>query len=72
MSIQTQQSVDSFGWQWTQQQVIDSTRTFHRRLFKDCGIWTDHLNGKVVADVCSGGGAAYLGAQAIGKTYEVN
>ena len=56
MSIQTQQSVDSFGWQWTQQQVIDSTRTFHRRLFKDCGIWTDHFDGKIVADVCSGGG----------------
>ena len=56
MSIQAQQSVDSFGWQWTQQQDIDCTRTFHRRLFKDCGIWTDHFDGKVVADVCSGGG----------------
>lgn len=56
MTIQTQQSVESFGWQWTQQQVIDSTRTFHRRLFKDCGIWTDHFDGKVVADFCSGGG----------------
>jgi SAM-dependent methyltransferase len=56
VSIQTQQSVDSFGWQWTQQQVIDSTRTFHRRLFKDMGIWTDYFDGKVVADVCSGGG----------------
>jgi ubiquinone/menaquinone biosynthesis C-methylase UbiE len=56
MNIQSQKSVDSFGWQWTRQLVIDSTRTFHRRLFKDMGIWTDHFDGKVVADVCSGGG----------------
>jgi hypothetical protein len=56
IGVQSQKSVGSFGWQWTQQQVIDSTRTFHRRLFKDCGIWTDYFYGKVVANVCSGGG----------------
>lgn len=54
--MQSQKSVESFGWQWTKQTVIDSTRTFHRRLFKDCGIWFDHHDGKVVADVCSGNG----------------
>lgn len=54
--MQSQKSVESFGWQWTQQSVIDSTRTFHRRLFKDCGIWFDYLDGKVVADICSGNG----------------
>lgn len=54
--MQSQESVESFGWQWTEKSVVDSTRTFHRRLFKDCGIWFDHLDGKVVADVCSGNG----------------
>lgn len=54
--MQSQKSVDSFGWQWTEQTVIDSLRTFHRRLFSDCGIWTDYLDGKVVADICSGNG----------------
>jgi ubiquinone/menaquinone biosynthesis C-methylase UbiE len=54
--VQSQESVDSFGWQWTEQTVVDSLRTFHRRLFKDCGIWTSYLDGKVVADVCSGNG----------------
>jgi len=53
---QSQNSVDSFGWQWTKQTVIDSTRTFHRRLFHDMGIWFDHHDGKVIADVCSGNG----------------
>lgn len=55
-STQSQESVESFGWQWTERTVFDSTRTFHRRLFKDCGIWFDHHDGKVVADVCSGNG----------------
>lgn len=54
--MQSQKSVESFGWQWTEQTVIDSLRTFHRRLFKDCGIWFDYLDGKIVADVCSGNG----------------
>lgn len=54
--MQSQKSVESFGWQWTEQTVIDSLRTFHRRLFADCGIWFDHLEGKIVADVCSGNG----------------
>lgn len=54
--VQTQNSVDSFGWQWTEQTVYDSTRTFHRRLFKDIGLWSDYLDEKVVADICSGNG----------------
>jgi 2-polyprenyl-3-methyl-5-hydroxy-6-metoxy-1,4-benzoquinol methylase len=54
--IQTQNSVESFGWQWTEQTVYDSTRTFHRRLFKDIGIWFDYLDEKIVADICSGNG----------------
>ena len=53
---QTQKSVESFGWQWTKKTVVDSTRTFHRRLFKDCNVWFDYLDGKVVAYVCSGNG----------------
>ncbi|MDH5444519.1 MAG: class I SAM-dependent methyltransferase [Gammaproteobacteria bacterium] len=54
--MQTQRTVESFGWQWTKQTVVDSKKTFHRRLFKDCGIWCDYLNGKVIADICSGNG----------------
>jgi SAM-dependent methyltransferase len=53
---QTQQSVESFGWQWSEQVVVDSTRTFYRRLFQDSKIWFDHLDGKTVADVGSGNG----------------
>ncbi|WP_301101368.1 class I SAM-dependent methyltransferase [Propionivibrio sp.] len=53
---QSQKSVESFSWQWTKQTVIDSTRTFHRRLFTDCGLWFDHHDDKVIADVCSGNG----------------
>jgi ubiquinone/menaquinone biosynthesis C-methylase UbiE len=56
VSDQSQKSVESFDWQWTKKTVVDSTRTFHRRLYKDCGIWFDYLDGKVVADVCSGNG----------------
>ncbi|HED13235.1 MAG TPA: class I SAM-dependent methyltransferase [Gammaproteobacteria bacterium] len=56
MNNQTQKSVDSFSWQWTRQSVIDSPKTFYRRLFKECGIFHDYLDGKVVADVCSGNG----------------
>lgn len=55
-SPQSQDSVKSFGWQWTQQSVVDCTRTFYRRLFKDAGSWSDHHDGKVIAYVCSGNG----------------
>ncbi len=54
--LQSQQSVESFGWQWSEQAVVDSTRIFYRRLFQDWKIWFDHLDGKVVADVGSGNG----------------
>lgn len=53
---QTQNSVDSFAWQWTRQTVWDTTTTFYRRLFHDAGIWFDHHRGKDIAYVCSGGG----------------
>lgn len=54
--IQSQESVESFGWQWSEQKVVDSTRTFYRRLFHDSKIWFDYLDGKTVADVGSGNG----------------
>lgn len=54
--MQSQSSVESFGWQWSEQVVVDSTKTFYRRLFADMKMWSDHLDGKVVADVGSGNG----------------
>ena len=53
---QSQESVESFGWQWTERAVTDSTRSAYHRLFKDMGLWHDHHDGKIVADVCSGNG----------------
>lgn len=53
---QSVDSVDSFGWQWTQRQVIGTTRDFYRMLFSSRGIWWDHYDGKIVADVGSGMG----------------
>ena len=53
---QSQELVESFGWEWTERTFTDSTRTAYRRLFKDLGLWHDHHDGKVVADVCSGNG----------------
>lgn len=54
--MQSQKSVESFGWQWSEQVVVDTTRTFYRRLFSDMKIWSDYLDGKVIADVGSGNG----------------
>ena len=53
---QSQESVESFGWEWTEQTVTDSSRAAYHRLFRDMGLWYDYLDGKVVADVCSGNG----------------
>jgi ubiquinone/menaquinone biosynthesis C-methylase UbiE len=53
---QSQDSVESFGWEWTERTVTDSTRTAYHRLFKNMGLWHDHHDGKVLADVCSGNG----------------
>lgn len=53
---QSQKSVDSFAFQWTERTVQDSEGTFYRRLFHDMKIWHDHLNGKTVAYVGSGNG----------------
>jgi len=53
---QSQESVESFGWEWTERTVTDSMRTAYHRLFRDMGLWHDHHDGKVVADVCSGNG----------------
>ena len=53
---QSQESVESFGWEWTERTVTDSTRTAFHRLFKDLGLWHDCHDGKVVAAVCSGNG----------------
>lgn len=69
--MQSQKSVESFGWKWTAKTVFDSTRTFHRRLFKDCGIWFDHHDGKVVADVCSGNGRHVWAINRIGKPRKI-
>ncbi len=54
--MQSQESVESFGWQWSEQAVVDTTRTFYRRLFSDMKIWGDYLDHKVIADVGSGNG----------------
>jgi ubiquinone/menaquinone biosynthesis C-methylase UbiE len=53
---QSQQSVESFGWQWTEQTLTGSIRTFYNFLFRDFGLWHDHHDGRIVADVCSGNG----------------
>ena len=53
---QTEDSCASFEWQWTQQTVWDSKRTFYRKLFESRGVWHDHYDGKIVADVGSGMG----------------
>lgn len=49
-------SVESFGWQWTERQVVGTTREFYRMIFSSRGIWYDHFDGKIVADVGSGMG----------------
>lgn len=56
MQSQSQQSVESFGWQWSEQTMFETTRMFYRRLFSDMKIWIDHHDGKIVADVGSGTG----------------
>ena len=53
---QSQDSVDSFGWQWSERAVYDSLTTIYHRLFTQMNIWSDYLDGKVVADVGSGTG----------------
>lgn len=53
---QSQKSVESFAFQWTERTVQDSETTFYRRLFHDMKIWHDHLDGKTVAYVGSGNG----------------
>lgn len=55
-ATQSQKSVESFGWQWSQQTMFETTRMFYRRLFSDMKIWIDHHDGKVIADVGSGTG----------------
>jgi ubiquinone/menaquinone biosynthesis C-methylase UbiE len=69
--MQSQKSVESFGWQWTKQAVFDSTRTLHKRLFKRWGIWFDHLDGKVVAEVCSGNGRHSWGLNRLTKAKKI-
>lgn len=54
--MQTQDSVDSFAWQWTQRTVVGSKRDFYRQLFASRGVFHDYYDGKVVADVGSGMG----------------
>lgn len=56
MIEQSQGSVESFEWQWTEKTVQDSLRNFHRRLFLDYGIFADHFTGKTVAYFGSGNG----------------
>jgi 2-polyprenyl-3-methyl-5-hydroxy-6-metoxy-1,4-benzoquinol methylase len=53
---QSQESVASFAFQWTERTVWDSPSTFYTRLFTEMRIWSDHLHGKVVAYVGSGNG----------------
>jgi hypothetical protein len=51
---QSQESIEFLGWECTERTVIDSTRTAYHWLFRDMGLWHDHHDGKVVADVCFG------------------
>jgi len=69
--MQSQKSVESFGWQQTQQTLVDSTRISFNRLFKRWGIWPDHLNGKVVADICSGSGRNVWGLNQLTKPKKI-
>lgn len=68
---QSQESVESFGWQWTEKTVYDTIRTFHRRLYKDSCIWVDYLDGKIVADICSGNGRNVWGIDQLSKTKKI-
>jgi SAM-dependent methyltransferase len=53
---QTEKSVESFEWQWTQRPVFDSDVTLYRKLIQSRGVWHDFYDGKVVADAGSGNG----------------
>ena len=68
---QSQKSVESFGWQWTEKTVYHTIQTFHRNLYKDSCIWVDHLDGKVVADVCSGNGRYVWGIDQLSKPKKI-
>lgn len=69
--MQSQKSVESFGWQWSEQVVVDTTRTFYRRLFSDMKIWSDYLDGKVIADVGSGNGRHVWALSRLTKAKEI-
>lgn len=56
MIKQSQDSVASFAFQWTERRVYETLGTFYRRYFTDMGIWHDRHDGNVVADVGSGNG----------------
>jgi ubiquinone/menaquinone biosynthesis C-methylase UbiE len=56
---------------WTEKSVTGSTRTFHRNLFKRWVIWFDSLDGKVVADVCSGNGRNVWGLNHFTKAKKI-
>ena len=53
---QTQNSVESFEWQWVKRKVKDSKKNFYRRLFRDIGIYSNYFDGKVIGYFGSGGG----------------
>ena len=53
---QTQNSVQSFEWQWVKRTVRDSRKNFYRRLFRDVGIYRSYFDNKVVGYFGSGGG----------------
>ena len=41
---QTQDSVESFEWQWIKKKVRDSRKNFYRRLFRDVGIFANYFD----------------------------
>lgn len=49
-------TVESFAWEFTERSVYETPGTLYRKLFESRGVWFDHYDGKVVADVGSGGG----------------
>jgi ubiquinone/menaquinone biosynthesis C-methylase UbiE len=69
--MQSQKSVEPWGWMWTERPATGTTRTFHRNLFKRWGIWFDSLDGKDVADVCSGNGRNVWGLNRLTKAKNI-
>lgn len=70
-STQSQNSVDSFSWQWTEQSVFETPSIHYRRYFKDMHLWHNSLDGKVIADIGSGNGRHVYSLSLLSKAKEI-